>query len=304
MRAFTWMLLGCSVSNAAPPAPSQAPPGFWDHWGDGRAEVAAYTLTIPRYGQARDGEVVLVTVTEDFDPAQSVKSERRRSTSVPVLKLNEVRDFQTGVYDYNGLTSVFVPLTGRVPLGQPLKVSFSLQEWCGHAYEQLVRGDDGYARTLHSYFDGEANQQARLDTPAGGVVEDAMPLLARGLAGALVAPGASREVPWLRSRLRDRMDHRTASWTTATLGLTADASRVTVPAGSFEVRTLSAEVADGRELTWQVEVAAPHRLIRWSHSDGEVGELTGVSREPYWNQHGNGQESKRAELGLPAPSWP
>ena len=46
-----------------------------------------------------------------------------------MLKLNSVRDFQTGIYHYNVMTSVFA----RVAAGWPIaKVSFSSQEWCGH----------------------------------------------------------------------------------------------------------------------------------------------------------------------------
>ena len=28
---------------------------FWSHWGDGKAELAAYDLTYPRYGSEREG---------------------------------------------------------------------------------------------------------------------------------------------------------------------------------------------------------------------------------------------------------
>jgi len=38
--------------------------GFWKHWGDGRAEVASYDLTYPRYGELRSGTAVTVFVTE------------------------------------------------------------------------------------------------------------------------------------------------------------------------------------------------------------------------------------------------
>ena len=100
-------------------APSQAPPGFWDHWGDGSAELAGYRLTQPRYGQARRGEAVFVTVTEEFTRATRVKSDGGHGDEYPILKLNEVRDFQTGVYDYNVLTSSFLALTGAAPVVCP-----------------------------------------------------------------------------------------------------------------------------------------------------------------------------------------
>jgi hypothetical protein len=305
MKSLLALLLSACAATAVPTTtpPSQAPPAFWERWGDGRAELATYRLQMPRYGEVRAGEAVLITVTEDFDPAQAVKADRPRAGVTPALKLNEVRDFPTGLYDYNGLTTVLLPLGGAAPLGVPLKVSFSLQEWCGHVYEQLVWRDDQLEHTLHSYFDGEADRQDRLPVPVAGLVEDAMPLLVRGLVGELLAPGERREVPWLRSRLRDRLDHRPAAWGRAIVQLSASTEQVSVPAGEFLVRTFTADTGD-RQLSWQVEQGGDRRLIAWSHSDGERGELLHSQRTPYWTQHGVADEPRRVEAGLPARTWP
>src|SRR5262245_36726366 len=119
---------------AAAPAPA-APPGddFWKHWGDGRAELSGYALVQPRYGAPRDGTAVLVFVTEDFSDSLRVKADPGRhppSDVYPVLKLNEVRDFQTGIYDYNVMASTFVRTEWRGGPPFPLvKTSFSSQEW-------------------------------------------------------------------------------------------------------------------------------------------------------------------------------
>jgi len=130
--------------------------GFWDHWGDGRAEVSAYRLATPRYGQSREGRVTLVFVTETFDDVQRVKSDDGRGDTFPVLKVNEIRDFQTGIYDYNVMTSTFLRLDGEAAWGEPVKVSMTMQEWCGHVYEHVVPRGDTLGWTQHSYFDGEA----------------------------------------------------------------------------------------------------------------------------------------------------
>src|SRR6056297_3157419 len=81
---------------------------FWDHWGDGRAEVSSYDLVYPRYGAPREGTAVTIFVTETFDPEQRVKSEGAEGVSV--MKLNLIQDFPTGVYDYHLMTSAFVAL--------------------------------------------------------------------------------------------------------------------------------------------------------------------------------------------------
>src|SRR5207249_3206702 len=83
---------------------------FWSTWGDGKAELDGYALTQPRYGELRAGTAVLIFVTEDFSDSARVKADPGKhpaSDVYPVLKLNFVRDFQTGIYDYNVMTSTF-----------------------------------------------------------------------------------------------------------------------------------------------------------------------------------------------------
>src|SRR4051812_35432527 len=105
---------------------------FWQHWGDGKAELDGYALTQPRYGEKREGTAVLVFVTEDFSDSLRVKADPGKhppSDVYPVLKLNFIRDFQTGIYDYNVMTSTFLKTEDHFA---PVKISFSSQEWCGH----------------------------------------------------------------------------------------------------------------------------------------------------------------------------
>jgi len=80
---------------------------FWAHWGDGRAEMNGYRLVQPRYGAPRTGSAVYIFVTEDFSDSVRVKADPGRhpaSDVYPVMKLNAVRHFQTGIYDYNDIT--------------------------------------------------------------------------------------------------------------------------------------------------------------------------------------------------------
>ena len=132
---------------------------FWKHWGDGQAELAGYDLTYPRYGELRRGTAVAIFVTETFSNELRVKADpgkHSRSDQFPVMKLNLIHDFPTGLYDYNMMTSAFValkPVNGR-PAGWPTKVSFSSQEWCGHVYQQLLFDKNKVRHQVHSYFDG------------------------------------------------------------------------------------------------------------------------------------------------------
>lgn len=304
MRALTALTLAsllaaCGTQAAAPGStlpPTTADSAFWDHWGDGRAEVATYALTTPRYGEARAGEAVWITVTEDFDGEAMVKSDRAGANRVPVLKWNEARDFHTGVYDYHVMTSAFVALDGRAPWGEALKVTSSSQEWCGHTWDQLVRRDDGYHHTVHSYFEGESFADRVEAVPADAVVEDALPLLVRGLLGDPLAEGPLT-VRLLPKAMDARFEHRTATFETATIAR-GEAETVDVPAGAFEAAPVAVDAA-GHDTTFWVQTAPPHRIVKFTRSNGEVGELVAVERMPYWQLNTRRDGPRRQRLGLP-----
>ena len=184
-------------------------PEFWDHWGDGQAELAGYELTYSRYGEPRSGTAVAIFVTETFSGARHVKHESGGGPDADVfqvLKLNLVQDFPTGIYDYNLMTSAFVALEPRLgrPAGSPAKISFSSQEWCGQVYAQVRFEHDGLRLDSHSYFDGEADRELPLDYPADGLAEDTLPVWARGLAAPALAPGTSRLSGQLRPSTGER----------------------------------------------------------------------------------------------------
>jgi hypothetical protein len=280
---------------------SQAPAGFWDHWGDGKAEIDAYTLAQPRYGELRRGTAVLVYVTETFTQKQRVKSDGGHPDEMPVLKLHEVREFQTGIYDYDVTTSTFVVLDGSLPLGIPTKVSMGAQEWCGNVYEQLLFWPDRLERTLHSYFDGEGDRQESMAVPARAVHADALPILVRGLTGELVSPGGERTVPVLDRILDSRFQHEPPRFRPTTIRRAAEPESVEAPLGRFEVSRFDVETEGGPTMRFYVEVAAPHRLIGWARSDGEAGWIRGSVRTPYWQENHEGDEAMLKDLGLAVP---
>jgi hypothetical protein len=262
-------------------------PDFWKHWGDGKAELDGYALIQPRYGQPRHGTAVLIYVTEDFSDSLRVKADPGKhpaSDVYPVLKLNFVRDFQTGIYDYNLLTSTFVKADDL----SLVKSSFSAQEWCGHTYEQWLPRGGQLVGASHSYFDGEADQSPSLPLPPGGVVEEQLPILVRELRGEWLKAGETLTLSYLPSSLRARFAHVPRKWTSARV------SRSRAGAQSF-VYTVE---ADGVTTRFTVENAWPHRLLAWEGSDGESGKLLGSTRQPYWEEHGNGDEKYLKLLGL------
>ena len=271
---------------------------FWKHWGDGRAELDGYRLTQPRYGANRKGSAVLVFVTEDFSDTLRVKAEPGQHPAkdvYPVMKLNVIRSFQTGIYDYNTMTSIFA----RVAVGWPLvKISFSSQDWCGHVWHQILPDPTGVSGVFHSYFDGEADGRDALPLPKGGVFEDALPLLLRGWNGAYLKAGESRSVPFLGSLFGSRLAHRALAWGRATISRAAAPSEVKVPAGTFAAILYTVAEEGGPKAVYAFEAAPPFRLLRRSSDAGDDAVLLGSSRQAYWRENGPEGEKYLKELGL------
>src|SRR5260370_9939715 len=124
------------------PVPTAFADKFWSYWGDNKAELNGYALVEPRYGALRKGTAVPMFVTQDFSDSLRVKADpgnHDRDDIIPVLKLNFSREFQTGIYHYNVLTSTFIrAATALPPPWGLIKTSLSVQEWCGHVYQQWI----------------------------------------------------------------------------------------------------------------------------------------------------------------------
>ncbi|WP_195806634.1 septum formation inhibitor Maf [Winogradskyella helgolandensis] len=132
---------------------------FKNYWYNGEAEITSYKLEQARYGEIREGSAVLVFVTEDFLPSEQVKADNYSENNIPVLKLNATKKFNTGIYPYSIMQSTFYPVANNQ---HALKISASVQEWCGHVYTQL-NNRDTFEVQSHSYFQGEADDNFKLE---------------------------------------------------------------------------------------------------------------------------------------------
>jgi hypothetical protein len=307
MAAALLVLASTPARTSGGPAPT-----FESHWEDGRAELSGYRYHVIRYGESRRGQAVMITVTEPFSESKRVKVDnpaKDPADTFEALKMNLVRDFQTGVYDYNTMTSLFV----RSRDFSPLKVSFAASEWCGNVYEELLVDRDAVRQSLRSYFEGEGGERS-LRRPPGGVLEDQLYILLRGLRGEYLRPGETRTITLLPGSFGRRLAHRPIVWVNATIERSAKPERVNVPAGTFQADRYRVKVADSRVGSFWIERTYPHRILRWSWSASAPGdrraseatesaELTGSARLRYWELHGNGQETYLKQLGLePMPA--
>ncbi|MGK7391184.1 MAG: hypothetical protein ACNS60_12585 [Candidatus Cyclobacteriaceae bacterium M2_1C_046] len=145
------------------------PEAFNDYWYAGKAEIASYKLKQARYGEIHDGHAVLIFVTEDFSREKHVKLDNPQQAEedrVKVMKLNFMKNFNTGIYPYSIMMSVFSPVYEDVA---PLKLSMSSQEWCGHVFTQMNNNDQSYDIRQFSYFESEGDRDYSIEA---GFTED------------------------------------------------------------------------------------------------------------------------------------
>jgi hypothetical protein len=299
--ALALSLLAAPTWAAAPAAPGAA---FMEHWKSGLAELSSYAATTRRYGELRSAEAVLVFVYEEIDDKTRIKVETGRvpaSRRVPVLKLNHVIKFNTGIYDYSVMTSVFAGLAGGPGVGRPFeprKISFSSQEWCGQVWHQVLPRPRGLVSTLHSYFEAEGDAGSVLPWPGGPVhYEDEMPLLVRELDGEFLAPGGSRDLRLLPSLWERRKRHEPLAWVEARLSKGAVPEEI--PFRGRRARAVKWTLSRrGHAMAYWVEPEPPRRLLAWDDGQGEKGELRASARKTYWELNGNKDVPLRRELGL------
>ncbi len=133
-------------------------PEFKEYWYAGDAEITSYQLTQARYGELREGNAVLVYVTEPFLADKQVKADKPNKNNISVLKLNSTKNYLTGIYPYSIMNSSFYPVHDN---SHALKISFSAQEWCGHVYGQINNKED-FEVMSHSYFENDGDQKFKL----------------------------------------------------------------------------------------------------------------------------------------------
>ena len=137
---------------------------FKKTWYAGKAELSSYTLEQARYGEIRNGEGVLIFVTEDFSADKLVKLDEPENANhkIRVLKMNMTKNFNTGIYPYSMMLSVFTPAS-KDGKERTVKADCSSQEWCGQTFSQLQLKGNNYNWQLHSYFEKEGEQDKEID---------------------------------------------------------------------------------------------------------------------------------------------
>lgn len=283
-----------SSSALKPPTPAQLAaqhPTFDTYWYQGVAELTRYDLRQARYGNQYRGEAVLVFVTEDFLPKRQVKLEHGEAPdAISVLKLNAYRRFYTGIYPYTIMTSSFTPV--RPPGTPTLKVSNTVQEWCGQVYSQINRREDGLHALLHSYFQDDADQKMVLPEAP---LEDGIWAQIR-IDPSKIEEGEREIVPGLHYI---RLRHKALRAYPAKVRRLPDAETELVdhPVAALELHY----PALARTLTIYYEPVFPYVIQAWEETVGPqrtTAVRTHVIVDDYWHHNSPDDAAYRDALGL------
>jgi hypothetical protein len=291
--------LGCGSSDPSSAINSKASnssgPEFEKYWNQGLAEVSSYTLTQARYGEYRNGDAVMIYVTEPFSKSKQLKLDNPGGAgddAVQVLKLNAVRKFVTGVYPYSMMNSSFSPVNST-KMGSMLKSTCSSQEWCGHTFTQWNKSEDAYLFKQFSYFESEADVQLKMKNV---LLEDEIWTLLR-LNPQLLPTGDVQLVP---ANFYSRLRHIDVKSHSAMASLRDSAE--------FSIYTLNYPELE-RELKIYFQSEFPYTIQSWEDSyvsgwgsDAQKRTTKAVLKKrmmiDYWNKNGLEDEGLREELGL------
>ena len=262
---------------------------FRSYWYAGEAELTSYDLQQARYGNINEGHAVLVYVTEPFETEKQVKADRAGDTNTSVLKLNATKKFLTGIYPYSVMTSTFQAVKEK---GHALKVTHSVQEWCGHVYSQL-NNRETFEIKSHSYFEREGDRELELEK---SILEDELWTMIR-LSPEELPLGEHQVLP---SFEYIRLNHKPMQSYTANMTKQMD--------GDLTIYTIIYPELE-RSLKISFTTAFPYTIEAWEESaPGGFGSgskiLTTTAKRkkqihaPYWRLHDPKDVELRSELGI------
>jgi hypothetical protein len=294
------LVLTCSRPQAQSQPVVETSSQFNAYWNSGKAELARYELRQARYGQLHSGEMIVISVTEPFRTDKQVKAESAEGLghAINVLKVQQMRRFATGIYDYALTTTSFRPLVAYPAAA--LKVTGSAVDWCGQAWLQLNRKKDSFVVESRSYFENPGDTEYSV---SAALSEDEIWQLIR-LKPAALPVGQVRVIPSLISA---RLRHRIVQTETARAELQQFARLK-----QTEYSLVYAQgQEDERQVAFVFESEFPHRVLEYRElysdaigSGGKKDKLSTVARlkktilTSYWQQHDLIHKKERKEFGV------
>jgi hypothetical protein len=242
-------------------------PEFFAHayWQEALAEIAVYGF---HHTELAEGEDEVTFVTQRIDVNREFQVELRwppgQKPHYPAIRQTTIGATSRHGESVQTASHLFLEISGQ-PRAQRYQVIRT--DWSGTLTKDFHFGVEPWVLHFMSPIDGEgrgsftfpANHQARL--------EEELPILLRGLR--------------FKDGLSTTFQLYTSQITTSAQRPVAHAARATVTAEA-ESWVVEVESSDGRLQEFRFDVAFPHLLRSWAHSDGRRLELKTHRREAYW----------------------
>jgi hypothetical protein len=268
---------------------SQVNNDFNAYWYAGKAELNSYDYYINRYDEPRNGYGVFVFVTEDLSKSKQVKLDNPAAAGddrVPVLKLNAIQRFQTGIYDYSMMSSLFTPVDiQKYP--RSLKATTTVQDWCGHVFSQLNLKGDKYHISQYSYFEMEGDN---ISDTEGAMYEDEV--FTRLRINPMSLPTASTRI--IPNMTYTRIRHKP---------IAPQNAKIDIKDAPNGLKTCIITYTDvKRRMEVSFEAAFPHKIMGFTEYEGDKklseAKLRKTLMDAYWEHHDLKSDPMRADLGL------
>ena len=216
--------------------------------------------------------------------------------STSVLKTNLIRKFETGVYDYSIMTSVFTPVDQRA-FPHTLKITTSSQDWCGQSFMQLNHEQNKYRVHHYSYFEKEGDENFTVDDLMN---EDELFNQIR-FDPQLLPTGSKNMLPGTAFSRLKHIEFKSYP-VTLTKGRYAGADFTGKNLEAYKIVFPDFD----RTLEIIYETQFPFQIIGWTDTyaalSGErltsTNKIISSKRMPYWSEHDLDDSHLRAELGL------
>lgn len=260
------------------------------YWYQGEAEINVFDIMQFRYGEEREGEAVLIFVTEDLSGKKQVKLDNPQNAgrdAVKVLKLNMTKSFITGIYPYSMMLSVFSPVYQE---SSALKLTASSQEWCGQSFTQLNLNGNSYKGRLFSYFEEEGDESFTVDA----IAEDHLWNLIR-LGPDQLPLGELDLIPGL---LEQRFSHITPSAQKALLRINRLEGRYDELEVDYIDYNRILKIHFEREFPYQIIAFEEIRVLDNGTEEITRGERKSVRQIDYWNKNKTEDFRLRNELQI------
>ena len=282
---------------------------FYRYWHDKGAEICRYNLEQYHYGETHKGEVFLIFVTELFNTKKQVKSDDHHPSHniTEILKINQIRRFQTGIYDYSAMLSVFKPIA-LTTFTNALKITLSIQEWCGQTFYQLNHTTDkkenknGYKLKGFSYFESAGDDSIELDN---ALLEDELLLTIRINPKSLPLSSTDNPTKIIPSLLYYRLNHQKPQIEYPKISQKPIIYKYKRHKHDAILYTMIYEDIK-RELQIVYEKDFPHRIFSWQEIDhnGNLkskkkttkATLENIIFSDYWNKNKNRDKKLRKKL--------